>query len=113
MIPATLSSTPLTFKKENERNGYQSTYPGMPHGAMNFAAGWNHAADSAVNGSPVAANLDNDWTNGLEAAFASTLGTLYAVDNAGQPLWSANIGATLSTPAIGDIDDRPPVCATM
>lgn len=76
------------FKECDARHSSQSTYPGMPHGQLNFAVGWNFLADSPITGSPVAANIDGKYTNGLEVAFASTLGTLYVLDSAGKQLCS-------------------------
>ena len=67
--------------------------------------------------SPAAANLDNDISNGLEVVIAGEDGTLYAYYANGEILWQTTLpnvscsnpgrgNKTLSTPAIGDLDDN-------
>jgi len=93
------------FKENDPRLSSQSNYPNIPYGKLNYAQGWNFPADSAITGSPVGANIDGKWTNGLEVAFASSAGTLYVLNSSGKQLWTASIGASASTPAIEDIDN--------
>jgi len=92
------------FKDDDVRNSFQETYPNTAHGILPYVKNQFHLADSALAGSAATANLDGKWINGLEIAFASTAGTLYVVDSGGKLLWSKNIGASSSTPAIEDID---------
>jgi len=94
------------LKRNPARLANQPAYPDRTYGQLPYglAPGWPFLADSPIEGSPVAANLDGDWINGLEVVFVSRLGTLYVTDNAGVPRWSRAVGASSSTPAIGDLD---------
>lgn len=94
------------FKRNPTRPANQPAYAGRGFGQLPYgvAAGWPFLADSPIEGSPVAANLDGDWINGLEVVFVSRLGTLYVTDNGGLLRWSAPVGASSSTPAIGDLN---------
>ena len=97
------------FKQDICRLSGQGTYDERPHGQLPYGpAGdnWPRAADSPVEGSPVAANVDNNWTNGLEVAFVSRAGNLFVTSSKGNVLWTPPrpIGRSSSTPAIGDIN---------
>jgi len=95
------------FKKDQSRVSAQPTYKDRSSGQLpyGFAGGfWPFTADSAIEGSPVAANLDGDWVNGLGIVFVSRNGTLAVVRNNSVLLWTNNVGASSSTPAIGDIN---------
>jgi len=93
------------FKTNDPRVSSQGSYWGRLYGMIPYNQVWSHATNGPITGSPAAANLDGDWTNGLEIAFASSGGNLYVTDNGGNLLWSKNIGASNSNPAIEDIDN--------
>ncbi|MCX7767322.1 MAG: PQQ-like beta-propeller repeat protein, partial [Candidatus Sumerlaeia bacterium] len=88
------------FKMNDLRHSSQSAYWGRYYGLLNYGVSWSYATAGPVTGSPVAANIDGDWTNGLEIAFTSADGKLHLVNNAGNLLWSRIIGPSSSTPAI-------------
>jgi PKD repeat protein len=95
------------FELDPCRLSDQDTYDDRPHGELPYgrAGGlWPRMADSPVEGSPVAANLDTNWANGLEVVFVSRSGNLFVTDNGGTNRWMKNIGRSSSTPAIGDIN---------
>ena len=92
------------FKRDECRRSAQASYEDRAHGQLAYAVAWQHATDSLVEGSPVAADLDTNWANGLEIVFVSRKGRLDVTDCIGSNLWSAEIGWSSSTPAIGDLD---------
>ncbi|MCB1125330.1 MAG: PKD domain-containing protein, partial [Verrucomicrobiae bacterium] len=102
------------FKRDPLRHANQSPYPERLYGQLPYGTApgaWPYFADSAIEGSPVAANLDGIWTDGLEVVFVSRLGTLQVLDSLGSLIWSANVGASAATPAIGDVngDGQPDI----
>jgi PKD repeat protein len=102
------------FKRTPARVSNQPGYAGRDSGQLPYGVagdGWPFYADGAIEGSPVVADLDGDWVNGLEVAFVSRPGTLYVVDSKGFRRWSVAVGVSSSTPAIGDVnrDCRPEI----
>jgi PKD repeat protein len=93
-----------TFKTNLPRMSGQRFYWDRMYGLLPYGPIRAYPVNGAVIGSPVAANFDGDWNNGLEIAFASMDGNLYVIGNTGNLLWSKNIGASQSTPAIADVD---------
>ena len=95
------------FKRDERRHSCQESYYGRTFGELPYGlapGNWPYLADSEIEGSPIAAELDGNWNNGLEIAFVSRTGTLYVVDNAGSLRWSAATGPSSATPAAGDLD---------
>jgi PKD repeat protein len=103
MIVLEAASWPM-FKQNSTRLSNQGPYWGRVHGLLGYRSAWTFPTAGRIIGSPVAANLDGDWTNGLEIAFASTAGTLEVVSSDGKSLWSRNIGISNSSPTLADID---------
>jgi PKD repeat protein len=69
---------------------------------------WKNDNISANVSSPAIANIDMDWTNGLEVVAGSSDGKVYAFNSSGGLLWTyAAGGAINSTPAIADLDNNP------
>lgn len=102
------------FKRNSTRLSNQPSYADRAFGQLPYGlagGNWPFLADSPIEGSPVAANLDGDYNNGLEVVFVSRLGTLYATDSTGQLRWSTSVGPSSSTPAVGDIngDGQPEI----
>jgi len=101
------------FKKNPPRFSAQSPYGGRLYGLLPYGIKWIYPTGGPIIGSPVAANLDGNWKNGLEVAFASQDGNLYVLNNAGNFLWSKNIGLSVSTPAIDSLITTGSLCVVV
>jgi hypothetical protein len=92
------------FHKEVARKG--STSPAYSTPDQNYALMWKDITFNTVS-SPVIANIDNDWSNGLEIVVGANDNNVYAFDSSGTQLWSyATGGVVESTPAIGNLDNN-------
>ncbi|UCD27617.1 MAG: PQQ-binding-like beta-propeller repeat protein, partial [Planctomycetota bacterium] len=91
------------FHKEVARNG--ATSPAYSTPDQNYALMWKDITFNTVS-SPVIANIDNNWGNGLEIVIGANDNNVYAFDSSGTQLWSyATGGVVESTPAIGNLDN--------
>jgi outer membrane protein assembly factor BamB len=59
----------------------------VPPGGNTYTNAWNYATAGAVSASPVTANLDGDYRNGLEVVAGSDDGHVYAFAGTGALLW--------------------------
>lgn len=74
-----------------------------------YATQWNYATMGPVDSSPALANLDGDFTNGLEVVVGSTDGHVYALGAKGNLLWQF---PSVGQPAAGSIHSSPICCDT-
>lgn len=71
---------------------------------QNYALAWKNVAFNTVS-SPAVANLDADWSNGLEIVIGANDNNVYAFSSNGAQLWAyATGGVVTSTPAVADLD---------
>jgi len=98
------------FKNNPPRLSAQPPYWGRLYGLLPYGIKWLYPTAGAIIGSPVAANIDGNWKNGLEIAFTSQDGNLYVLDNGGNFLWSKNIGASSTAPAVDSLSTTGSLC---
>jgi PKD repeat protein len=103
------------FKENPVRFSSQKPYWNRLYGRLDYGLQWTVAPPKGpISGSPVTANLDDDWTNGLEIAYASQDGNLYVTDRLGNQLWAGAIGGpSNSTPAIDSLTTNGGLCVVV
>ena len=71
---------------------------------QNYALAWKNVAFNTVS-SPAVANLDADWSSGLEIVIGANDNKIYAFSSSGVQSWAyATAGVVTSTPAVADLD---------
>ena len=90
------------FHQEVLRRG--ATSPAYFTPDQNYALAWKNVAFNTAS-SPVLANLDGNWANGLEIVIGANDNKVYAFSGSGVQLWTyATGGVVTSTPAIANLD---------